>query len=130
MHVDQLAIISRTVSIESRQVDITFQVVDSVLIEQDERQVHSKDFSFVDITPYSLDPICNSLFIEIMATETVQVTVRDVLGNGSEAELTRITRGIVKKYNRRVFMLRVNGKELMWSAIRNRHSKNKKQIRI
>jgi hypothetical protein len=123
-------IMHSSVDVESSDVEIDIRVVDSVIIQQNEQQRREKDFSFVDITPYSMNPISDNLFIEVMRTETTRVVLRELIppkGKSDTATL-RVIRGVVKKYRRQIFFLRINGKEIIYSAARNEMQSKREKL--
>ncbi|KAL0485601.1 drp35 [Acrasis kona] len=101
------------VQIESSETNIDFHIVDPVVVTQDEQQLKGKDFAFVDIRPYSLNPLADSVFIELVETRTITIAVREVIGRKENSNIIRVTKGVLKKYHRRTLMLHINGKQLL-----------------
>ncbi|KAL0490894.1 ATP synthase subunit atpD [Acrasis kona] len=113
--------------IESQETSMDFRIVDPVQITQNQQQLRTKDFSFQNLKPYNLHPLTDSLFIEVTAVETTKIAVREVIGRTEDNSIImRVTRGVLKKYKRQVFMLCVNGKQLLAQAHRGSIKKPRK----
>jgi hypothetical protein len=102
----------RTVEVDSRTFDVEMRIVSCNRVTQTPEESLTKSFSFTEVIPYDLDPLQSTCFVELVFVETLSVTMREVLEVTDTTMTVRTTKGIVKKYNRGVHMLSLNGKRI------------------
>ncbi len=102
----------RTIHIDSRTLQVECNIVSCNRISQTSDQIRNKTFTFDEIIPYDLDPLQNTCFIELIFVETFNIRIREILQVYEDSVLVKTTRGIVKKYNRGVHMISINGKAI------------------
>jgi hypothetical protein len=100
------------VEVNSRTFDVEMRLVSCNRITQTNEQLRNKSFSFTEVIPYDLHELQTTCFVELVFIETVSITVKEVLEVTDSSMTIKTTKGIVKKYNRGVHMLRLNGKNI------------------
>ncbi|KAL0478758.1 hypothetical protein AKO1_008345 [Acrasis kona] len=120
------------IEIESQNTKIDLHIVDPVRITQDAQQILRKDFDFVDVKPYNLQPLADSIFIEVVKTQTIEVAMREVIGRKDNSLIIRVTKGVLKKHHRQILMLHINGKRLLTQSLlrKTKKSSNKRLTRF
>jgi hypothetical protein len=62
---------------------------------------------FEEVVPYDFNPLVMTLFVELVASVSLDLTLREQHGG-----ILKITKGILTSYKRQVFLVRINGKRI------------------